>query len=96
MGQGRILEVAYPKFKNILTAAGREGQKVDPSQKAAWKEALGPYKRSEAGFKVRANATTLSGVTNAVIISGLGEDDGYYLYSVDEQVCMKLEPSTPD
>lgn len=96
MGQGRILEVAYPKFKSILVAAKRDGEKFDPSQKATWKEVLRPYKNSEAGFKVRANAKTLSGVTNAVIITGLGEDDGYYLYSVDEQVCMKLEPSTPD
>ncbi len=96
MGQGRILEVAYPKFKSILTAAKRNGEKFDPSQKAAWREALGPYKQSEAGFRVRANAKTLSGVTDAVIVRGLGEDDGYYLYSVDEQVCMKLEPSTPD
>ncbi len=96
MGQGRILEVAYPKFKAILTVAVRDGQKFDPSQKVEWKEALKPYKNSEAGFKVRANAKTLSGITNAVIIAGLGEDDGYYLYSIDEQVCMKLEPSTPD
>ena len=95
MGQGRILEVAFPKFRSILTAARREGEKYDPSQKAEWREALGPYKQSEAGFKVRANAKTLSGATEAVIIAGLGEDDGYYLYSNDEQVCMKLEPSTP-
>jgi len=95
MGQGRILEVAYPKFKSILDAARREGEKFDPSQKIAWKEALGPYKNSEAGFRVRANAKTMSGVTDAVIVRGLGENDGYYLYSSDEQVCMKLEPSTP-
>ncbi|MEM1413029.1 MAG: hypothetical protein AAGH19_11795 [Pseudomonadota bacterium] len=96
MGQGRILEIAFSKFRSILTAAAREGEKFDPSQKAAWKTALAPYKNSEAGFRVRANAKTLSGVTDAVIISGLGDDDGYYLFSSDEQVCMKLEPSTPD
>jgi hypothetical protein len=96
MGQGRILEIAYPKFKSILISVKRDGEKFDPSQKVAWKEALGPYKNSEAGFRVRANAMTMGGVTDAVIIRGLDEHDGYYLYSPDEQVCMKLEPTTKD
>lgn len=94
MGQSRIIEVAYSEFRSILEFAIKQKKKIDPTQKEAWKAYVKAHNVPEAGFRVRANAKTLSGKTDAVIIDGTGEYDGYYLYSTDEQISLKFEPAS--
>jgi hypothetical protein len=40
---------------------------------------------------VRGKAGTLSGKVSPVIIDGAGSADGYYVYSSDEEFCLKFE-----
>ena len=35
---------------------------------------------------------TMSGNVESVIIEGAGSSDGYYVFSRDEQYCLKFEP----
>ena len=91
MGQRRIIEIHYPEFQKALRSATNQKKKILPADKEAWKAYVRKHNIPEAGFKVRANSGTLSGQTDAVIIEGTGENDGYYLYSADEQFCMKFE-----
>ena len=91
MGERRIIEIHYPEFKAILRAATDQKKKIMPIDKELWKAYVRKHNIPEAGFKVKANAGTLSGKTEAVIIDGTGDADGYYLHSPDEQFCLKFE-----
>lgn len=75
----------------MLLYATNKKKKIEPNQKEPWKAYVRKHNIPEAGFRVRANAGTLSGKTDAVIIEGTEEYDGYYLHSPDEQFCMKFE-----
>lgn len=91
MGQRRIIDIPYPQFREILKIAVREKKKIDPYQKEPWAAYVKKHRIPEAAFRVRVNSATLSGKTEALIIEGTAEHDGYYRHSVDEQVCMKFE-----
>ena len=91
MGERRIIEIHYPEFQKILRSATDQKKKIMPFEKEPWQAYVRKHNIPEAGFRVRANAGTLSGKTDAVIIDGAGEIDGYYLHSADEQFCLKFE-----
>lgn len=91
MGKRRIIEIHYPDFVRATQAAVRLKKKIMPSEKEAWQAYVRKHDVPEAGFRVHANAGTMLGKVDAVIIDGAGDIDGYYLYSADEQFCMKFE-----
>lgn len=91
MGERRIIEIDYPEFQKILEFATLHRHRIEPGDREAWKAYVRKHRVPEAGFKVRANSELVSGDTEAVIIDGTGEYDGYYLHSADDHLCLKFE-----
>lgn len=91
MSQRRIYELFYPDFTGILRAATNAHKKIEPSSKDAWAEYVGKHDVPEPALIVRGKAGTMSGQVKTVIIDGAGSSDGYYVYSSDEEFCLKFE-----
>ncbi len=91
MSQPRIVEVEYQKFLKILQQATNSKQTIEKTDKDAWKTFVKKHDVPEAGMGVHAKAGAMSGKTMAVIIEGAGASDGYYIYSSEDQYCLKYE-----
>jgi hypothetical protein len=86
-----MIEIHYPEFLKILRVATDTNKKIDKTDKEAWAAFVKKHKVPEAGFAVHAKAGAMSGKLRSVIIDGAGEADGYYMYSPDDQFCLKYE-----
>jgi len=91
MSQARIVEVDYSKFLRILGEAKNSKQTIEKTDKEAWKTFVKKHDVPEGGMGSHAKAGAMSGKTEAVIIEGAGASDGYYIYSSDDQFCLKYE-----
>lgn len=91
MGQARIYEIEFHDFLKILQRATDSRKKIDISDKARWRNFIREHKVPEAGMGVKAKAGAMSGNTKSVIIDGMDDDDGYYIYSSDDLFCLKFE-----
>ena len=91
MGQRRIIECHYPDFERDLRSATNQKCKVEPVDKEAWEAYVAKHDVPEPALKAKANAATMSGNTEAVIIEGAGSTDGYYRYSAAERMALKFE-----
>ena len=91
MSQRRILEIQYTEFSAILRHATNHKKKIEKPNKEAWKNYVRKHNVPEPAMASRGKAGTLSGDVDTVIIDGAGESDGYYVYSPDEQFCLKFE-----
>jgi len=89
MGQPRIVEVEYHEFLKILEHATNTKKKIERTDKERWRSFVRKNKIPEAGLETHAKAGVMSGKVKGVIIEGTGVTDGYYLYSNDEQYCLK-------
>ncbi len=91
MGQAQINEVNYFDFLEILRKASNEGKKIEKTDKDQWKSYVQKNSVPEAGLTVHAKAGAMSGKIKEVIIEGVADNtDGYYLYSNDDEFCMKF------
>lgn len=91
MGQPRIIEVPYQEFLAILRRATDLKKKIDTVDKERWNKFVRENKVPEAGMAVKARAGAMSGKTKVVIIEGAGTTDGYYIYSSEDQYCLKYD-----
>lgn len=91
MGQPSIIEVEYHAFLALLRRATDSQKKIEPSEKERWAQFVRQHNVPEAGMGVKAAARSMSGKTKAVIISGAGKADGYYIYSRDDLFCLKYD-----
>lgn len=91
MGQRRIIEVEYQDFLRALRHATDAKRKIEKTDKEAWMAFVKKHAVPEAGMRVHAMAGAMSGKIRGVIIDGEGAADGYYLYSPDDQFCLKYE-----
>lgn len=91
MGQPSIVEVEYHDFLKILQHATDLRKKIDIADKERWRNFVREHKVPEAGMGVKAKAGAMSGNTKAVIIDGVGQSDGYYIYSSDDLFCIKYD-----
>jgi hypothetical protein len=91
MGERRVIECHYPDFERDLRTATNQKHKIEPTNKAAWEAFVAKHDVPEPALKTKANAATMSGRTEAVIIEGAGSIDGYYRFSRDERYAMKFE-----
>jgi len=92
MSQRRIYELLYPEFSQILRHATNTGKKIEKGDKEAWMNYVKKHNVPEPAMTIKGKAGTLSGKIRRVIIEGDGESDGYYVFSPDEQFCLKFEP----
>lgn len=90
MGQAQICEVNFFDFLEILRHATNEGKKIDKTDKDLWKSFVSKNSVPEAGLMVHAKAGATFGKIKEVIIEGVEDDkNGYYLYSEDDEFCLK-------
>ena len=86
-----MVEIAYQNFVRILRDATNSKHTIEKTNKEAWKAFVKKHGVPEAGMGVYARAGAMSGKTQAVIIEGAGASDGYYIYSSEDQFCLKYE-----
>lgn len=91
MSQRRIYEIFYPDFTGMLRKANDAHKTIEKSDKEAWADYVRKHNVPEPALMVRGKAGTLSGQIKPVIINGAGNSDGYYVYSSDEEFCLKFE-----
>jgi hypothetical protein len=92
MSQRRIIEFNYSDFSSLLRRAAKENHKIEKTDREAWAEYVRKYNVPEAAVFSRGKTGTMSGNVEGVIISGAGSSDGYYVFSRDEQYCLKFDP----
>ena len=89
MSRVRIVEKNYSEFTSALRAATDGGRKLEPVDKAKWKEFVTENRIQEAAFRSIANKK-YEGMKPVVI----QDDDrwsGYYMYTTDEEAVLKWE-----
>jgi hypothetical protein len=91
MGQPHIIEIKYQEFLGILQRATDSKKKIDIADKERWNKFVREHNIPEAGMAVKAKAGAMSGKTKAVIVDGVGKDDGYYIYSPQDLFCLKYD-----
>ncbi len=87
MKRAKLVEVHYYDFVNKLQRATDVGGKIEPKDKTTWANYINEYDIKEAAF-LRAGAAKFSNVTPVIINHG-GDWDGIYIYSKDEEACLK-------
>jgi len=91
MGVRRIYEVQYSDLASILRKSSNADKAIEKSDKEAWTAFVRKHNVPEAAIMSRGKTGTMSGKVDAVIISGMGSRDGYYVFSADESFCLKFE-----
>ncbi len=87
MKRARLAEVYYYDFVSKLRRATDVGGKIEPTNKAKWNSYIKDHDIKEAAF-LRAGGAKLSNVIPVII--DYGDDwDGIYIYSKDEEACLK-------
>ena len=89
MSRVRIVEKNYSEFSNALRSASDEGRKLEPVDKAKWKEFVTEHRIQEAAFRSVANKK-YEGM-KAVVIKDDDRWSGYYMYTTDEEAVLKWE-----
>ena len=92
MSQRRIYEFNYSEFSMILRKAIAANQNIEKKDKDPWMAYIKKHNVPEAAVFSRGKTGTMSGKVEGVIIEGTGSTDGFYVYSKDEQFCLKFEP----
>jgi hypothetical protein len=91
MNRPHILQVDYHQFSGELRKATDAGRRVDPADKARWSAWVRQYGIREAAFR-SVGGSQFDGL-QPVIIDDSGPWGGYYLYSIDEEACLKWIPA---
>ncbi len=89
MARPRIIDVDYFQFRNALRKAIDSGQRIDVSQKDRWLAWVRENQVKEAAFKSFAQGK-YDGL-EPVIIDAADEWRGYYLFSTEEEACLKWQ-----
>lgn len=87
MPRPSIVEQNYFEFKRALQRATDSDQRIEPTDKDRWKNWVRANKIQEAAFKSLAAGKFDGG--RAVIIDEDGPWGGYYIYTTDEEICLK-------
>jgi len=87
MARPSIVEQNYFEFKVALQQGADGGSRIEPAEKDRWKAWVRHHKIQEAAF--RSMATQKFENPRAVILDDEGPWGGYYLYTIEEEVCLK-------
>ena len=88
----RLVEVNYYRFQAALQQAANSGRRIEKRDKTRWAAYVKAHDVKEASSLRIAQASSPS-VQPVIIESGEGE--GYYLYSSDDEVCLKFTRPEP-
>ncbi len=89
MQQPRIVQVDYHEFQAALRRAGDLGRRVDAPDRDRWASWVKTHGVKEAAFK-SIGGSKFEGLI-PVIIDDSEPWGGYYLYSSDEEACLKWQ-----
>jgi hypothetical protein len=89
MSRVRIVEKNYSEFSSALRSATDDGRKLEPVDKAKWKEFVTENRIQEAAFRSVANKK-YEGM-KAVVIQDDDRWSGYYMFTTDEEAVLKWE-----
>ena len=87
MARPSIVEQNYFEFKTALRSATDAGNRLEPGDKDKWKAWVRENKVQEAAFKSMASHKFEN--PKAVILDDEGPWGGYYLYTPEEEICLK-------
>ena len=90
MNRPTIRQINYVDFMRSLERAATRGTRVETSDKSRWTAYVAEHRVKEAGF--HAYARSHSDTLKPVIIAEPEPVGGYYLYSVQDEVCLKWVP----
>ena len=91
MKRPQIVEVDYFEFKTQLRRATNSGRQIEITDKKPWQEYIQKNKIPDAALAVHARSRSTSGKLKQAIIADDSPWDGYYVYSPDEEFCLKLD-----
>lgn len=89
MSRVRIVEKNYSEFTSALRSATDNGRKLEPVDKAKWKDFVTENRIQEAAFRSIANKK-YEGM-KPVVIQNDQQWAGYYMYTTDEEAVLKWE-----
>jgi hypothetical protein len=89
MARPRIIDVDYSLFQQALRKAIDTGKRIDVSEKDRWLTWVRENQVKEAAFKSFAQGK-FEGLV-PVIIDGPDEWRGYYLFSTQDEACLKWQ-----
>jgi hypothetical protein len=91
MARPTIVDIDYHRFLQALRRATDSGERIEPTDKKRWSSWVRDNRIKEGAFKSFANGK-YQGLA-PVIIDNSGEWRGYYLFSEEEEACLKWERS---
>ena len=91
MNKPRIYSVYYFDFVTALRKATNTGQRIDKREKQRWADYVRRNKIPVAAMSKHAESMQVGGRFESVIINDDGEWEGYYVYSNDDQFCVKYD-----
>ena len=89
MSRVRIVEKNSSEFTSALRTATDSGNKLEPIDKAKWKDFVTENRIQEAAFRSIANKK-YEGM-KPVVIQDDSQWSGYYMYTIDEEAVLKWE-----
>ena len=89
MSRVRIVEKNYSEFTSALRTATDSGNKLEPIDKAKWKDFVTENRIQEAAFRSIANKK-YEGM-KPVVIQDDSQWSGYYMSTNDEEAVLKWE-----
>jgi hypothetical protein len=89
MARPTIVDVDYYRFQTALRRAVDSGERIDRSDKKRWSDWVRENHIKEGAFRSFANGKYQG--LEPVIIDNSGEWRGYYLFSVEEEACLKWQ-----
>lgn len=87
MKRAKAVEVNYHEFLSNLRRATDVGGKIERKERDKWNEYIKKHDIKEAAF-LRAGAAKFANVIPVIIDHGV-EWDGIYVYSKDDEACLK-------
>ena len=94
MNNPRIYSVYYFDFITALQKAINAKLRIDKAEKQRWADYVRKNKIPEAAMKMQAESMSVGGRIESTIINDNGEWEGYYVYSKDDQFCIKFDVKT--
>ena len=91
MRKVRIYPVNYMYFTTALQAATNAGHRIEMTEKQRWADYVRSNKVPEAAMRKEAESMSVGGRLKSVIINDDGKWEGYYVYSQDDQFCVKFD-----
>ncbi len=91
MNSPRIYSVYYFDFVTALRKATNAKLRIDKAEKQRWTDYVRKNKVPEAAMGKQAESMSVGGKIESVIINDDGEWEGYYVYSNDDQFCVKYD-----